>query len=220
MVQIPEASIPAIYARFMEQVKVRIAAAQKAMHDTYERRGEPDAFLTSEFAVLQIRRVTELIALAVLVAHNEFAEFRTNKFVEEWNADTIFARLAKLSNTAFPEPFTIGPIENDQADILIDATGHLTKSELGSIYHQCGERLHTGALKKLLKRKPYELGEIQGWCNRIVRLLDHHVVLLPGMKKSMIVIMSSNPDGKVLCRLETLVRHPSGRLQNVRSIRP
>lgn len=221
MVLIPEEDIPATYARFMEQVKMRIAAAQRAMRDSYEKRGSPDSFLMAEFAVLQIRRVAELIALAVLVAHNEIADFRTKKFVKQWNAEAIFSHLAKLSDTAFPEPFTMSAAdEDDVVDIFIDATGHMSKSELASIYSKCGERLHAGALKSLEKPKQHSLGEIQTWCNRIVHLLNHHVVLLPEMKKSMVVIMASNPDGNVSCRLETLVNEPkTGRLRTARSIR-
>jgi hypothetical protein len=148
MVIIPEASIPATYRQFMEEVKTRLAAAREALKDAYAKRDQADAYLMAEFAVLQVRRVTELVALGVVVAHNEIEDFRTNKLVGQWNADALFGHLAKLSDTAFPEPFIIRSVdEAGNASIRIDAAGPLRKSELANIYNRCGELLHTGKLK-------------------------------------------------------------------------
>jgi hypothetical protein len=141
------------------------------------------------------------------VAHNEIADFRTNKLVDQWNADALFGQLAKLSDTAFPEPFTVTATDKDgNATIFINPENHITKTELATIYNRCGSLLHTGKLKHLGKRKLYDLGEIQQWCGRLIRLLDHHVVLLPGMQRSMIVFMAHNPDGHVHCQLSPLVK--------------
>jgi hypothetical protein len=53
--------------------------------------------------------------------------------------------------------------------------------------------------------KRYDLGQIEKWAVQIVRLLDRHVVLLPELKATMIVYMSSHPNGEVSCRLTSLV---------------
>lgn len=101
-----------------------------------QRREEPDAFLSVEFAYLQLRRITELMALAVLVAHNQVEDFRTSRFLERWNADTIFGILARLNEDGFPAPIRMNDVPselrathgNHQIEIIRE--GHLTKSQL------------------------------------------------------------------------------------------
>jgi hypothetical protein len=207
MVKIPEEAIPGTYRQFMEEVKVRLAASRTALKAAYRRLERPDTYLLAEFAVMQVRRITELVALGVVVAHNEIDDFRTNKLVDQWNADALFGQLAKLSDTAFPEPFTVTATDKDgNASIFINPENHMTKAELTSIYNKCGSLLHSGKLKSLGKPKRYDLGEIQQWCIRLIRLLDHHVILLPGMQRSMIVFMAHEPDGHVHCQLSPLVK--------------
>lgn len=207
MVKLPEDTIPQIYARFMEEIKIRLEATTKALNDAHDKKGQANAFMFAEFAYLQVRRVTELIALSVLVAHNEIEDFRTKRFIKEWDPKTIFARLAHVSDTAFPEPFRVGDTDaNGVAEIFINTDGHLTKPGLATIHHKCSEQLHAGTLKSLIHGKSYDIGEIQGWSREISKLLDHHVVMLPEMKRTMIVFMAKHPDGKVSCALTNLVR--------------
>lgn len=204
MVKIPSERIPTIYAQLMEQIKVRIQAAQESMKMGVERKDSPFAYLHAEFCYLQIRRVVELIALAVVVAHNEEEEFRINGLVGNWNADRIFGELEKLSPLAFPKPFKVN---NGAAvdDVVIQDRGYLTKQSMMKIYHECGKLLHVGSLKELTKaRRHYDVGEISKWLNRFIRFLDAHVVTLPNMRAMLIVQMASGHGNSVICQMFAL----------------
>jgi len=209
MVKISQEAIPSIYSGFMEEIKVRIEAAKLALQNAADQmETNPAAYLHVEFCYLQIRFVTELIALAVLVAHNNIDDFRTNRFIGEYKADAIFGRLTQLNKDGFPQPFTPGAVNTEGLmDAVVSTKGHLTSVGLAKIYHDCGDRLHTRSLKRLVQLgRRYDLGEAQSWYRQIMRLLEFHVIFLPEMKRSLIVFMAYTPDGHVHCELRDLAR--------------
>jgi hypothetical protein len=68
-----------IYITFMEEVKVQ----HNALADTLESivdEAEGQQMLEAEFAYLQVRRICELLALAVIAAHNRLPEARSRSF--------------------------------------------------------------------------------------------------------------------------------------------
>jgi len=93
------------------------------------------------------------------------------------------------------------------AEVVIIKRGYMTKSDLARIYHMCGEKLHAGSLKALMKkgRPRYDLEEIEQAFNSIVKLLSHHIIRLPEMKATMLVAMAQEPDGHVHCAMSELV---------------
>ena len=199
MVKLPTAMLPQVYTQFMEQIKVRLDVAQQAVHHSYAQREHMGGRLHAEFAYLQVRRATEIVAVAVLVAHNEFDDFRTSKLTKEWNPDALFNRLTKLNKDGFPLPFLHGKMDEDDktAELLIQDEGYLTREAFCRIYHDCCRRLHAGSLKDLIEgRQRYDLGEIQDWIKQLMRLLNNHWIILPERKRTMTVLMAVQPDGR------------------------
>lgn len=147
----------------MEQIKERLEAVSSEIRLANEERADFASVVRAESACVQIRKVTELLALAVVVAHNEIETFQSDKFTGKWNADRIFGALAKLNAEAFPVRFTIdGVTEDGYANAIIDEEGYLTRDGLSTIYSDCSTLLHVGTLKDLIsKPKVIDIGEIQ-----------------------------------------------------------
>lgn len=207
MVQLPRDVLPKIYTLFMEEIKVRLESVRIELSAANELRDDALGIVHAEFAYLQIRRVAELIALAVVVAHNKSEDFRTKKFLMEYNADAMFERLARLNDEGFPQRFTVtGVTPEGFANVDLHPEEYLTSRELRKIYNACGDKLHAGKLRTLFKGpKRYDIGEIQGWARQIMQLLNDHVVILPERKSVMVVSMAKAPDGRVDCHLQDLI---------------
>ena len=189
----------------MEEVKDRRDAAvktlAKAHHDD-----PPYGYLDIEFCYLQVRRICEMLALAVLIAHNEIDGFRSKKLMKEWNADALFGELSKLNATSFPRAARFAP--DDQAGVYVATIaneGMLTRAGLTKIYHACSQGLHAGSLRRMLEHGPlrYNVTDVVSWLHEIVRLLDTHVVMLPN-GKMMTVEMTGGPDDSVICHMDVL----------------
>ena len=209
MVTLPTSALPQLYTRLMEEIKIRLEAVSRELRTANEKRDDADGFVHAESACLQVRMVTELIALAVVIAHNEEAEFRNDRLVGQWNAHRIFDALKRLNNDAFPIRFVLhGLTEDGLANAVLEEEGYLTKDGLCKIYDDCGELLHAGRLKDLVQRpKRYDLGRIQTWRRNIMQLLNNHVIFLPNKKKVMNVYMAKAPDGRVECDLDDLTEY-------------
>lgn len=208
MVELPTSALPQFYTQFMEQIKVRLEAVARALHNANAQRDNVNGFLQAEFACLQIRRVTELVAVAVLVAHNQYESFRTAKLTKEWNPDALFSRLTRLNKEGFPLPFEMGETDSDGiAEIFIQDSCYLNRESFCRIYHDCSRLLHAGSLKDMIEGKTrYDLGVIQEWRKQLMRLLNNHLILLPERKRTMIVLMAKAPDENVQCVLHEMAQ--------------
>jgi len=207
MVQLPTQMLPQLYTQLMEQIKARLDVVREALNTGFDQRADPYAFIHIETALLNVRRITELLALAVLLAHNEHQDFRTSSLMKAWNPDAIFNRLTKLNVEGFPRAVEVGETDSEGVmELFIHDTGYLDRESVCRIYHDCCDRLHAGSLKALMSGvKKYDLGEIQSWAREIKRLLNNHVILLPERQRTMIVFMAVAPDGHVECELHNMI---------------
>ena len=206
MTTISPTSLPGLYAALMEEVKERRDAASKTLARAHND-DPPYSYLDIEFCYLQVRRICEALALAVLVAHNDLDGFRSKDLMKEYKADALFSDLTKLNSTAFPRCARFAP---DQEPGMFVATianeGLLTKEGLAKIYHTCADGLHAGSLRRMLNHGPkrYNVSDVVSWLNQIVRLLDVHVVVLPD-GRMMTVEMTGGANGAVICHMDFLV---------------
>lgn len=192
MVEIPPEKIIGIYGSLMVQVKVRIwavreqLAAISAINEKGDNPSTEDMARTIyalEFGYLQLRRICELVAVAVVAAHNEFAEFRSNKFVEEYNADALMRKMKRLSETAFPRHATVMPgYQPGSFQILYNVQDFLApKDDISRIYRECGDKLHSGHLRFLLENtiKRYSAQFIVDSEATFENMLNEHTLQVP-----------------------------------------
>jgi hypothetical protein len=200
MRNLSDEQVAGYYAQLMEHVKWRMLAIHQIITDIVNNPNHPGGLLNFELCALQIRKVCETLALAVLVAHQQISEATTNRFRDKWNADAILGMLAKINENSFPmkvirkDPVTEGA--QHHLEIIEDAV--LTQQQLQRIYTRCGDFLHIGSLDSLLKEKrpTFRSSELIEWNNLLTDLLQTHIIALPEFKKILFCAMVDQATGK------------------------
>lgn len=208
MVEIPKNEIQDLYGSLMSEVKARLSAVEgqlEILHDPNDGR-IPKGFAL-EFCYMQLRRITELIAVAVLAAHNPIPESRGKSFVKEWNPDTLFNRLKGLNEEAFPQP--VHHFDEGRNDVVGEYVQILKPSnpsfevrdEICRIYNECGDKLHAGHLKSILRdrNKPYSEHFVRQALMKLRGYLHQHVTILPDGSLMQAKLHLDKP-GPVHCR--------------------
>jgi len=148
------------YCSIIDEIKFRIKWIKKIIHveiSIAETIGRDTAFL-------ELRMICELIAFGCLIAHGDIKATRSGKFTGKYQADFFVKALSNLHPDFYPKPmFPVPgqePIPTQVGAILLSpaprTSGFLTKSDLTTLYHACGERMHRGYLRDILDRKRIE----------------------------------------------------------------
>jgi hypothetical protein len=176
-----------LYVGLMEEAKVRFYVIDMAISG---RTGLPERGVR-EFCYLQLRMLCEVIALACLTANGNIEETRGRDLNNGVYADKIIKRLATLHAEFYPRP----AIDTRTPDgiHLVPITEHfLTKDDLIKLYSQCGDNLHRGSLKRLLKPQipvPAQYRDLVDWINKIIKLLDRHYITLSDKKTTILCLL-------------------------------
>jgi len=108
----------------------------------------PEA-IVHELCYLQLRMLCELIALGALVIHGDISTKHFKKLAKEWAPEKIITTLEGLHPNFYPQPVEL--ILDKREFRTGSKPNALTKSELFTLYAKCGDALHRGTLKKILK---------------------------------------------------------------------
>ena len=95
-----ENAIATLYANLMDEAKARIDCIDRALRG---QTGFPNP-IVREFCYLQLRMLSELIALSCLVAHGDIAAKYSKRLGKAWSADDIIDQLTKLHPEFYPVP--------------------------------------------------------------------------------------------------------------------
>lgn len=203
-----------LYASLMEEIKDRGILLH---HLASEQTGLPPV-PCFELCLVQIRKLSEILALGCLTAHGDIPEVRDSMLQKEWNAERILKRLATLHPDFFPIPHEkqlrqISLGENiRQFDLIHKEDGFLTREELICRYTDCGNYLHRGSVRHLLRgRQPtLDFAEIREWNDKFGKLLaPYHYILLQGDVGAILCVMNNLDDGgRVQCAHATTVVPP------------
>lgn len=172
----------------MAEVKARLSSVEGQLRKMPEFKGDNvQVTFLLEFCYMHLRRITELVALAVLAAHNPIPEFRRNELLKEWNPDVLFKRLGELNPEAFPQPVhhfaeRPGAEVGEYVQILMPSKpSYGVRDEIRRIYSECCDKLHTGHLKAVLRNrnKPYSSAFVREAFTNLCNYLNQHVTTLP-----------------------------------------
>jgi hypothetical protein len=168
------------YSELMGEVKRRI--------DTMRHMASPAFFeqmpggIAMECCYLQLRMVTELIALACLTAHGTAPRARSRSIRKETSADAIMNSLDKIHPDFYPIPEQQIRDENGGwlgSNLRMD--GFIKRRELTAVYGTCGNVLHIGNFNQISERKPSDLDHHIPYLNKtisgIVGLLQWHTIV-------------------------------------------
>lgn len=176
------------YADILQEINLRIfainhCAAGKALL------APP---FVKEFCYLQIRMICELVALGCLVAHGDVTQASSKKLQGEWSADLIMKTLENLHPNFYPQAVKMTKTANGQH--LQGQACPLTKQEFLRLYHNCGEVLHRGSLRKLLsERQPAQtqFPDVTKKAQKLMDLLANHILVMQNGEQAFIAILQS-----------------------------
>ncbi len=191
---------PEMYCRQMEEVKNRVALVCSVVDGS---RSIGEGF-DVELVCVQVRKILELIAFALLTA-NKIRYATTDKnFTRKWNAKKLLEDLKKLHPGCYPCPVYLDDQEEPGA-ILIKKLkdGFLTQAEFVYLYDKCSAVIHT--------RNPFSTREITinfgrsiaEWVVRIQKLLSEHCMHPADSENRWFIRMSDPKDGKVHAYIAT-----------------
>lgn len=191
----------AAYARLLDEAMIRLSTIEGLIDGRF---GVPQP-LVAELGYLQLRMLCEVVALCCLIAHGDIEATRTTKLQKEYAADSILKRLEHLHPNFYPHPVHVSATSIGQHIDRI-ADGFLTKKELLSLYHECGDRLHRGSLSKFRSSAPRvheaDLAKLREWFLKFVVLLrSHHVASHNNLAHFICFLSHQQVGGKALVAL-------------------
>ena len=137
-----------------------------------------------EFCFLQLRMLTELIALGCLIAHGDITN--RGKLRKEDSPGKIILETEKLHPDFYPLPVKVTNPNPTTSKLDPIRSGFLTQSELPKLYGISGNFLHRGTVEKILSAwspgpQKADYSNIVLWARKInVLLKSHRLILFDG----------------------------------------
>ena len=134
-----------------------------------------------ETMVLQVRMITELIALGSLAANKPVFEENLQKFKKLYHPKDILRDLENLNPKFYPKPIIETKTKGDSqiGEFVPLASGFMTRDELIEVHGRCGNMLHAkNPYGKGIDYSDYNHYEkmVANWVNRIKTLLNTHLI--------------------------------------------
>lgn len=184
------------YARCMEEIKRRQFAIDEIL---YERKTTSFKYTNTEFVALQFRKIFELVVLATLASHQHLFEGLARKLAKEWQVTKIIAIVKNKNPGFFPSPIDrVASANKNAKDEWKPVTfGFLTLDELVEAHGKIGALMHANSPY----REEKSLSELEGlfpsWREKLIRLLNNHLIEFPDDKTVLYVGMQSTETGSV-----------------------
>lgn len=171
--------ISGIYVGLMTEIRDRLQSIDRSRHTALSVPMFGQDYLAAEYAMLQLRMICELIALACVVAHGDLEITRSGKFKRDFAADLIFRKLSEHHPDFFPDPVISVPGPNGFPD-LQSRKNAMSKDEMIHLYRYCLDRLHRGKVKDILKgsKRIYNYDYLHESITKLSWLLDQHTIAL------------------------------------------
>lgn len=184
-----------LYCSIMEEIKAR----NRLIEGTYGGKYKLPDFARIEFTYLQLRMISELIALACIAAHGEISEVRTSKIMKAYEPGKILKHLDSLHPVFFPIPVESIFHDNGSYKGITPKEDHsgLTKSEVPKLHALCANFLHRGRIKSYTRWIEADFKKAAEWQNKIIGLLNQHIIVLSDKKRISYVVMQHGEAKKV-----------------------
>lgn len=197
-----------LYLRNMAKIKWRVQAIQDILNNT---KSTTYKITNTEFCVLQIRKILELIALSALVSDADVYRNALGKIENMWNARCIIRDIERIHPGFYPEPIEVVYNKNEEAvDEWVQVQRpFLDKEQFVNIYNRCGKYLHEPSPFKTEEEIAASYASIEqaipNWISLIVALLSTHVVHLYNQSDLFFITMGgkgSLPHGNIFSQIQ------------------
>jgi hypothetical protein len=179
------------YRSLMIEAKARSVSIETLAND---QRGIPSP-LVREYGFLQLRMLCEIVALGCLVAHGDLVAKSPKKLTKAYVPGEILTALERLHDDFFPVP--INPQRTENGWHMADYNGgpYLRKSELSTLWAKCGDVLHRGSLRAVLReRNPIQsnFADLSGAAQKLLNLLSSHRVITSDRKLAFLAFLKDS----------------------------
>jgi hypothetical protein len=182
------------YRLMMEEAKLRLSSIDAAVSGLITIIPIP---ALREFCFLQLRMLSELIALACLAAHGDIPATKSKRMLEAWAPDRILAELERLHPNFYPIPIRDGAPQKgvDRHFVPLDSE-YLSRAELIRLYTRCGGELHRGDIRSLFTATPVppDYADIRECRRKIGALLRMHFIALLDPSIKVMCVLSAADD--------------------------
>jgi len=183
-----------MYCGLMEDLKSRVALVRSFTSGVVRFGSEQFAY---ECVSVQLRKVLELIAFGSLCANKAKYSEAYSGFAKHWKAKALLEAIDRLHASFYPKPMDPRIARPDGTRHLDPITeGFLTQAEFVVLYDKCSEVIHT--------RNPFSASEptidfvhsVDQWLDKIMRLLQLHLIVLAGRSEVWLGSMHEPSDGR------------------------
>ena len=193
------------YGSLMEEIKLRVEAIDRILAGEVYLRNK----IAEELCYLQLRMICEITALSCLIIHGDVKGAQSSQLQKAYQADWIINKLQELHPKFYPQPIEskdkpgIGGGPPQVVDIV---DGFLTREELVKLYHICGDKLHRGRAKNILKGSDApNYNNIKIWRSKIIKLHNRHRIALVDGVNECWFLMQQEGTNRVAWNVMTLV---------------
>jgi hypothetical protein len=162
--------------------------------------------------------ICELVALGCLVAHGDIKQAASDNLQKQWSAAKIMDALEKLHPHFYPRPIKQTPTTAPKGFHFQTFDSPLPKDDVLKLYYKCGEMLHRGNVRKLLKGqfpKQINYSEITAKAQKLIDLLSHHELTVH-TGEQMFIAMLRNADDNDKVQV-AIAETPKGQLMDFAS---
>lgn len=184
------------YKKCMEEIKRRQFSIDEMLDN---KKTTSFKYTNVEFVALQFRKIFELVILATLASHQHLFDGLVRKLAKEWQITKVVAIVRKKNPAFYPAPIDRVPAGQPGVQDKWNAVeaGFLTLDELIAAHGKIGGLMHANnpyreelLLSEMEKQFPV-------WREKLVRLLNNHLIRLPDDKTILYVGMQSVETGAV-----------------------
>jgi hypothetical protein len=164
------------YCGLMHDIKIRVDAMQKLAKN----RSKLPEHIAHECEQLQIRMISETLAVACLLVHGDIEGARSKRLTKAYQADFIINALEALHPRFYPQP-TKQILDNGRPVAIETVTeSYLTKAEMLKSYRDAAAFLHAGSLNEFFANETAVSNHnaVINWVRKLIALLSHHSIFL------------------------------------------
>lgn len=183
-----------LYVRQMEEVKQRMEVISQSLR-TVET--TPYKQASVESIGLQFRKVLELIAFASLCANRNAYSKVHEDYAKHHRADILLKELERVNPLFYPAGVRNTGKKVDGVEMPELVPGALTKEEFVDIFKKCGRLLHTPNPFSGIPSLEFYLKSFPVWLNKVVLLLNIHMIHLVDEPTMWIINMQEDGDDRV-----------------------
>lgn len=184
------------YKSVLGEIKIRLYVLDEVL----QRKVTPTPPGNIDLIAIEIRFITELIALGTLTANLPLFEKLSRRFRRDSHPEKILRDIERINPGFYPIPVTLSESEEGSLRMSRIECGYLTKGDLLETWTKCSEILHARnpfGPEKSRMRKVYEfLSVVPVIKEKIFYLLNCHIIELGTPSTLYVMALNGGPDGR------------------------